>query len=79
MDVFRNTLRRLLAGHTVGWAMEYFNHTHAALATELSNLWESQQFLEAVNPEWFSELWMAHNDARNFVILGDPAVKLAGT
>ncbi len=79
VDVFRNTLRRLLAGHTVGWAMEYFNHTHAALAAELANLWESRQFLEAVDPEWFSELWMAHNDARNFVVLGDPAVKLTGT
>jgi hypothetical protein len=79
VDVFRNTLRRLLAGHTVGWAMEYFNQTHAALAAELSNLWESQHFLEAVDPEWFSDLWMAHNDARNFVVLGDPAVKLAGT
>ena len=39
VDVFRNTLRRLLAGHTVGWAMEYFNQAHAALAAELSNLW----------------------------------------
>jgi hypothetical protein len=76
---FSSTLERLLKGSRLGWAMEYFNQAHAALAAELSNLWESQHFLESVDPEGFSELWMAHNDARNFVVLGDPAVKLAGS
>jgi hypothetical protein len=78
LDVFRNTLRRLLAGHTVGWAMEYFNHAHAAMSAELSGLWEAQHFLADVDPDWFSYLWLAHNDARNFVVFGDPAVKLPG-
>lgn len=74
---FRDCLRRLLAGHTVGWAMEYFNQAHANLATRLSNRWEDQHRLEDVNPDQFAELWMANNDARNFVVFGDPAVKLA--
>lgn len=77
VDVFRNALKRLLNGHTVGWAMEYFNQAHAVMSAELSDLWEAQHFLEDVDPEWFSYLWMAHNDARNFVVFGDPAVKLA--
>jgi hypothetical protein len=77
VDIFRNALRRLLKGHTVGWAMEYFNQAHAAMAAELADLWEAQQFQEGVDLEWFSYLWMAHNDARNFVVFGDPAVKLA--
>ena len=77
VDVFRNALRRLLKGHTVGWAMEYFNQAHAVMSSELADLWEAQHFLEDVDLEWFSYLWMAHNDARNFVVFGDPAVKLA--
>jgi hypothetical protein len=78
LDVFRNTLRRLLAGHTVGCAMEHFNHAHAAMAAELSDLWEAQHHLADIDAEWFSYLWLAQNDARNFVVFGDPAVKLAG-
>lgn len=78
VDIFRNALRRLLAGHTVGWAMEYFNQAHAVMAAELARLWEAQHAWEDVDPAWFSALWMAHNDARNFVVFGDPAVKLAG-
>ncbi len=77
VDIFRNALRRLLNGHTVGWAMEYFNQAYATMSAELSDLWESQHDLEDVDPEWFSYLWMAHNDARSFVVFGDPAVKLA--
>jgi hypothetical protein len=76
VDIFRNTLRRLLAGHTVGWAMEYFNQAHAVMAAELARLWEAQHAWEDVDPAWFSALWMAHNDARNFVVFGDPAVRL---
>ncbi len=77
VDTFRNALRRLLSGHTVGWAMEYFNQAHATMSAELSRLWEAQHFLEDVDPDWFSYLWMSHNDARNFIVFGDPAVKLA--
>ena len=77
IDIFRNALRRLLNGHTVGWAMEYFNQAHATMSAELSDLWEGQHNLEDVDPEWFSSLWMANNDARSFVVFGDPAVKLA--
>jgi hypothetical protein len=77
VDIFRNTLRRLLAGHTVGWAMEYFNQAYAVMAAELARLWEAQHAWEDVDPAWFSALWMAHNDARNFVVFGDPAVRLA--
>ena len=79
LDVFRDTLRRLLAGHTVGWAMECFNRAHAVMSAELADLWEAQHCLADVDPDWFSYLWLANNDARNFVVFGDPAVKLAGS
>ena len=77
VDIFRNSLRRLLNGYPVGWAMEYFNQAYATMSAELSDLWEAQHDLEDVDPDWFSNLWMAHNDARSFVVFGDPAVKLA--
>lgn len=75
-DNYFKCLRRLLDGHTVSWAMEYFNFAHAILATQLSNRWESQQRLEEVDLDAFADLWLANNDARNFVVFGDPAVKL---
>jgi hypothetical protein len=79
VDIFRNSLRRLLNGYPVGWAMEYFNQAYATMSAELSDLWEAQHNLENVDPDWFSSLWMAHNDARSFVVFGDPAVKLAAS
>jgi peptidase C25-like protein len=77
VDNYRNSLLRLLDGHSVGWAMEHFNWAHATLSTRLSNDWEKQHSLEDVDLEAFAELWMANNDARNFVVFGDPAVKLS--
>ena len=79
VDVFRNALKRLLKGHTVGWAMEYFNQAHAVMSAELADLWEAQRLPEDVDLEWFSHLWVAHNNVRNFVVFGDPAVKLAAS
>lgn len=77
IDNYHKCLKRLLEGHTLGWAMEYFNFAYASISTRLSNAWDSLHRLEDMDPEQFAELWMANNDARNFVVFGDPAVKLA--
>lgn len=77
LAVFRSTVRRLLTGHPVGSAMEFFSQRHAELATELSSLLEDVHWKKEVDPFDIADLWTAHNDARNFMILGDPAVRLA--
>jgi len=78
IDPFRNCLRRLLNGHTVAWAMEFFNQSYAFHASELGNLWEAALHREDVDEELLALLWKSRNDARNFAIFGDPAVRLVG-
>lgn len=75
VDLFENTLKRLLDGHPIGSAMEYFNQRHAELAVQFSELCQQRDQLIDVDDTEFSRLYRANNDARNFVVLGDPAVK----
>jgi hypothetical protein len=75
-DTFRDTLLRIMRGQRVGWATEYFNERYAALATSLSTLLADIQVGRIPDDLQLSSLWTAHNDARSYVIFGDPAVRL---
>ncbi len=74
---FESALTRLLAGERLGYAVEDFNNRYAELSTELTARIQAIQEREEVPPEELAGLWTANNDARSYVILGDPAVKLA--
>ena len=76
LQIFESTMGSLLRGIPLGQAVEYFNDHYAALTTELETLKEDIQFGATANPAEVSGLWTAKNDARNYVILGDPAVRL---
>jgi hypothetical protein len=75
--VFESTLRRLLDGQPVGWAMEFFNQRYAELASDLAAEVESLGFGKKLDETVIADLWTASHDARNYTIVGDPAVRVA--
>jgi len=73
LAVFESTVDRLLHGYPVGAAMDHFDVRYAALATELTAAFES---ITDPNDYQLTELWTANHDARGYIVLGDPAVRL---
>ncbi len=79
VDVFACAFERLLNGYPVGAAMDFFNVRYAAVATELASLYHrvADAPLRA-DIYRLAELWTTTYDARGYIVLGDPAVRLQG-
>jgi len=78
LDVFDGALSALLSGAPLGSAVEYFNDRYASLTAELDLAKEDLKYGASGDPVGLSGMWTAKNDARNYVILGDPAVRITG-
>jgi hypothetical protein len=79
LDVFESALDSLLAGKRLGYAMEAFNLRYAELAADLSERIEQiQLYDERYEDSELAHMWIYNSDARNYAVLGDPAVCLPG-
>lgn len=77
VDAFASLLQRLLDGFRIGAATESLNRRYTTYAVEYSRLAELKARLVQVDPQHFVRVWHAQNDSRNFIVLGDPAVRIA--
>jgi len=73
---FRDVIARLLRGERIGQATDAFNVRWAALSTELAELQNQGGQGQEPDQNQLASLWIARDDARNYIILGDPAVRL---
>jgi hypothetical protein len=73
---FRDVIGRLLRGERMGQATDVFNTRWAALSTQLAEAQHDREFGADISLKDVSRMWVARDDARNFMIFGDPAVRL---
>ncbi len=76
-EVYRSTLAELGAGQPIGSALEYVGDRYAELATDLKQAIDDAREGWRTDDAMLAGLFAACADARGFVLLGDPAVRLA--
>jgi len=73
---FRNLLGRVLRGDPVGLATKDFSDRYAASTMRILNLTTGTNPGPKPREAEMKALWVERNDAQNYVLLGDPAVRL---
>lgn len=78
LAVFESALKRLMDGRRVGHAMDYFDLRYAELASDLaSRIEDVTKYDVAVDDYELAQLWTYTNDARDYAVIGDPAVRIS--
>jgi hypothetical protein len=69
-------LGRVLRGDPVGFATKDFSDRYAASSMRLLNLIGGTNPVAKPRESELAALWVERNDAQNYILLGDPAVRL---
>lgn len=73
---FRDVMDRLMAGQRVGQATDSFNSQWGVLSTELVSVLNEKAYGKLISDNELLALRTCRDDLRNYIVLGDPAVKL---
>jgi hypothetical protein len=73
---FEDTIQSLIKGHPLGSALEFFNERFSSISVELNDELQEIRFGKTPDDMTLAGMWTASNDARSYVIVGDPAVRL---
>lgn len=75
---FREVMTRVMKGERIGQCTDQFNLRWAVLTANLVEAQRQQQLLpgQVISDAALANLWVARDDARNYLTLGDPAVRL---
>jgi hypothetical protein len=73
---FRNLLGRVLRGDPVGFATQDFSKRYASSSLQLLNLTAGTNPGAKRRESEIAAYWIERNDAQNYILLGDPAVRL---
>lgn len=72
---FRDVLTKLMNGYRFGSATDQFNFRWAALSIPLTDTLQRMQTRRGLETQ-AAQQWVARDDARNYILHGDPAIKL---
>ena len=75
-ETFKSTLYQLMTNYPIGAAMELINERYAEISSWITNY--QHQIKQGLTPDNYqlASMWMNNNDARSYVIIGDPAVRV---
>lgn len=74
--VIESILEELLYAYPLGHAMRYMSRRYADLASDVTVVEDPSAPAADLDTSTRARLWRAQSDARNFIVLGDPAVHL---
>ncbi len=76
ITAFQDALGGLMEGDPVGFVMEGINTRYADIGAALNKDLENIRYGGRVDEQTLGIKWTANNDARAYVVIGDPAVRL---
>lgn len=76
LQPYRNLIGRILTGQPVGHATKDFSDRYAVLSSELASKLDFSQTENPIPDNDLARNWIERNDAQNYIMLGDPAVRL---